>query len=752
MIYTTRAYVFILPLILLWFPLTVHAEPIVYVDPDISRVGMGQMRSVDLRVQDVDDLFGVNIDLHYDSEVIAVESIVEGDFLNQSGTDPTSSMPYVDNHRGLANIGITRLGDIGGVSGSGILCTIQFRARTPGTTQLTIDDAKLLIYPTLNPIPSNVLTGIVVVKAPPQVHTLPDLSFSEGGSTSLDLDAYVTDSDDPPETLHWTSSATKHVRVTIHPSTHVATFSSPGDWNGSETILFTVSDSLGLSDSASLDATVFGVNDAPQLAPIPDTTATVGIPFRYQAEATDPDMPYGDHLSYEDDTDLFDISPTGRIDYRPQPGHEGVHLIAITVTDGEASAVQSFTLTIFPRPQVVINEVLADPPPGLPGDANRDGLRDSSQDEFIELLNIGDTPVDIGGWLLGDRSPTFQFPEGTLIAPGEYVVLFGGGTPEGFTGKVFTDDGTLGGGLANAGDEVYLIDPAGPDTIAHVIYERWDTDESYVRWPEGSGGFVPHTSIDAKESPFSPGGPPMALNSLVLSPESPSIRMGDTQAFALIATYSDGSMDTLTTQATWSSSVPDVATIDSTGTAYPLSPGDTDIVANWKDVTRSTILHIAPLPSPLLSALPDQTIVEGERFSPIHLDDYVHDPDNPDTDLSWTVSGNIVLTVKVDDHHIATWTTPAEWTGSETLIFVVKDPYGASARDTVVVTVVPRLPEKGDVNKDGNITQEDVDQIVEFILREEGLSIEQKQVADVNNDGQVDILDVIALTNRIHSR
>lgn len=58
---------------------------------------------------------------------------------------------------------------------------------------------------------------------------------------------------------------------------------------------------------------------------------------------------------------------------------------------------------------VVVNEVLAhtDPP----------------QTDGIELLNLGDAPVDLGGWFLTDdrKAPAkFRIPDGTILAPGGY--------------------------------------------------------------------------------------------------------------------------------------------------------------------------------------------------------------------------------------------------------------------------------------------------------------------------------------------
>ena len=103
---------------------------------------------------------------------------------------------------------------------------------------------------------------------------------------------------------------------------------------------------------------------------------------------------------------------------------------------------------------VVINEVLADPPSGDRGDANGDGMwpeRSNYEDEFVEILNTGLDTIPIGGWQLTDNSKTskpFSFPSDTVIGPGEYIVLFGGGDitkiKSEFEGKVFVDDGKIG--------------------------------------------------------------------------------------------------------------------------------------------------------------------------------------------------------------------------------------------------------------------------------------------------------------------
>ncbi|MFU8803150.1 MAG: lamin tail domain-containing protein [Bradymonadaceae bacterium] len=123
----------------------------------------------------------------------------------------------------------------------------------------------------------------------------------------------------------------------------------------------------------------------------------------------------------------------------------------------------SFTCDDIPAPSgptVIINEVLADPPQGLAGDLNGDGVRHHFDDEFIELKNVGAQAVDMSGWTLSDSIMVrFTFPHGAVIEPGGYVVVFGGGDVEEFTGlpdvPVYAAQRLS---LANAGDSVFLAD------------------------------------------------------------------------------------------------------------------------------------------------------------------------------------------------------------------------------------------------------------------------------------------------------
>lgn len=130
------------------------------------------------------------------------------------------------------------------------------------------------------------------------------------------------------------------------------------------------------------------------------------------------------------------------------------------------------TLKVFIKDPLVINEYLADPPAGPEGDANGDGTRSSSQDEFVEILNRSADPIDISGYKLFDADEVRHvFAAGTIIPAFEVAVVFGGGTPTGAFGNAADNHlvfkaSTGGLSLNNGGDSIILQDAQG-----HVVQQ-----------------------------------------------------------------------------------------------------------------------------------------------------------------------------------------------------------------------------------------------------------------------------------------
>ena len=156
---------------------------------------------------------------------------------------------------------------------------------------------------------------------------------------------------------------------------------------------------------------------------------------------------------------------------------------------------------------VVINEILADPATGLSRDANGDGVGSSTQDEFVEILNLDPHPFDISGWFINDAVKTRHvFPAGTMLLSYQYLAVFGGGTPV-LPGIRFQTASSGALSLNNTNEDVFLYDQTGV-LIGHVFYgAEGGKDQSIVRFPEGTGSdFVLHSSLpEAQGRLFSPG-------------------------------------------------------------------------------------------------------------------------------------------------------------------------------------------------------------------------------------------------------
>jgi hypothetical protein len=154
--------------------------------------------------------------------------------------------------------------------------------------------------------------------------------------------------------------------------------------------------------------------------------------------------------------------------------------------------------------RVRLNEILADPPADLAGDANRDGNRDAADDEFVEVLNCGEGSVDLSGWTISDgTSVRHVFADSdVVIHDGELVTVFGGGEPLGFLGQVYTaSEGGL--GLANSGDVVYLRDDTGAIVDVHAYGSEGGKDQSMIRYPDCADEWM-LCSDAGLEVPFSP--------------------------------------------------------------------------------------------------------------------------------------------------------------------------------------------------------------------------------------------------------
>jgi len=106
-------------------------------------------------------------------------------------------------------------------------------------------------------------------------------------------------------------------------------------------------------------------------------------------------------------------------------------------------------------------------------------------------------------------------------------------------------------------------------------------------------------------------------------------------------------------------------------------------------------VHAVSQTAPVVSDIPDQSITTTGRFNAIRVDTYVADPDDPDTDIAWSWTGNVALRVSWDPTRRAIKVrAPRNWTGSETITFTATDPDGNSDSDAAMFTVTSAVLER----------------------------------------------------------
>jgi hypothetical protein len=417
----------------------------------------------------------------------------------------------------------------------------------------------------------------------------------------------------------------------------------------------------------------------------------------------------------------------------------------VVSADGRASNPATIIFTGDARRDIIINEVLASPPAGAAGDANHDGVRDSSDDEFVELVNTTSSDIDISGFQLLTRSTSSSsdtvrhtFAPGTIFPAGTAIVVFGGGNPNPsdpvFGGAQIFKASSGGLSLTNSGGVVTLRDAS--QAIVNIFSYggstglNGDNGQSLTRSPDITGNFVQHTAATGSGGRiFSPGtrvdGTPFAGNPIAridVTPSSATIDAGAKQQFTAHAFNSNG-QEITGVIFSWQSSNTAVATIDQNGLATSSSSGTTQITASGRGIQSApATLTVRDIPRVLtrIDVTPSSATIPttgAQQFTAHGFDQF----GNEIVGLAFTWASTNTSAATVDQTGLATGVasgqstikaTSGNVTGTATLNVtpptvivneVLADPPGSAATDL-----------QGDANHDGVRSSSD-DEFVEFV-------------------------------------
>ena len=259
---------------------------------------------------------------------------------------------------------------------------------------------------------ATVSVSVAAVNAPP---TAQDDADNTDEGTPITIAVLLNDSDPNGDALT-VESVGRAENGTVTNLGGEIQYDPDPDFNGVDQFTYTISDGQGRTDTATVFIAVAGVNDAP-IAQDDSSTTEQGRPIAILVLANDTD-PDGDQL-YIDTTS----APTGgsvtidggTIIYTPVEGYTGTDTFTYTISDRRGET-DSATVTVG---------VLSGGAGGAAGDASCEGhviiseiawagTSTDPRDEWIELRNLGTTPVDLTGWILRWRRthPTTEAEQG----------------------------------------------------------------------------------------------------------------------------------------------------------------------------------------------------------------------------------------------------------------------------------------------------------------------------------------------------
>lgn len=119
----------------------------VFLDPDGQTVGaVGDHFIVNVSIGDVSNLYGYELKIYYNSTLMNGTSVTEGSFLKGGGPtfwDPVNFTDHYNSTEGVLYIADLLTTNVSGVSGGGVLATIEFKSVALGDCVLHLEDVKL---------------------------------------------------------------------------------------------------------------------------------------------------------------------------------------------------------------------------------------------------------------------------------------------------------------------------------------------------------------------------------------------------------------------------------------------------------------------------------------------------------------------------------------------------------------------------------------------------------------------------------
>ncbi|MCK0129260.1 Ig-like domain-containing protein [Erythrobacter sp. F6033] len=452
--------------------------------------------------------------------------------------------------------------------------------------------------------------------------------------TPVNVPLIANDTDADGDALTVTAATAANGTVVINPDGSVDYTPNP-DFNGTDTITYTISDGNGGFSTSTATITVNPVNDDPVAAPIAPQTNDDSTPVTLDVSGNFSDVD-GDDLTFSA-TGLppglsidADGNVTGTLDpdaSQGGPAGDGVYSVTVTADDGNGGTVDTtFIWTVNNPPPEAVDDTAAtdeDTPVNIPVLAN-----DSDPDG--DPLTV--TAADAGN--------------GTVVIEADGTVTY---TPNpNFNGTdTITYTISDGNGGTSTATVTITVDPVNDDPVATPIAPQDNIDSANVSLPT-AGNF---SDLDGDTLTFSASGLPAGLS---IDPATGEItgtiavdasQGGTGGVYNVTVTADDGNGGTVSTTFAWTVTNPPPVAVD-------------DSAATDED-TRVNI--------------------------PVLAND--SDPDGDPLTVTSATAPNGTVVIEADG--TVTYTPNADFNGTDTITYTISDGNGGTSTATVTVTVDP---------------------------------------------------------------
>ena len=454
-------------------------------------------------------------------------------------------------------------------------------------------------------------------------------SATTAEDTPVTIAVLANDSDADGDPLTVTTASAGRGTVVVNADGRL-TYTPAANFNGTDTISYTISDGQGGTSTASVAVTVTSVNDAPTSTPLPARSDADGSSVNLNVGTSFADVD-GDPLTFSA-AGLpagLSINPgtgaiTGTIDRSASQSNGGVYSVTVTATDpGGLATTQTFTWTITNPTPVAANDVAT--------------TAEDTPVTITVLANDSDPdadPLTVTAASAGRGAVTIN-ADGTLTYTP--AANFNGSDTISYT----ISDGQGGTSTASVAVTVTAVNDAPGST---PLPPRSDTDGSLVAFNVGRS----FADVDGDALAFSAIGLPAGLS---IDPVTGAI----TGTIDRSASQADGGVYTVAITATDPSGLATAQSFTWTITnPRPVAANDAATTVEDTPVTISVLANDA-------------------------------DPDGDPLTVSAASAGRGSVTINADG--TLTYTPAANFNGSDTITYTISDGQGGTSTASVIVTV-----------------------------------------------------------------